>query len=100
MRNTIDSFHDKVATIWVGQVRFPGKITLDFDPNLVLVTDLQAANVAHLVRIDAITAITIDEKIDTEEKYHAAIKAQEEKNKAAADEYRRMAEELAKVEKK
>ena len=100
-REFINFFDDKVATLWVGQVRFPGKITLDsFDNEFVLVTDLQLASVTHLVRVDTITAITLDTKLDTEEKYNTALKAQEDKQKADAAEYRRMAEEIAKVEKK
>lgn len=103
--NVLDKINNKVGTVWVGAVRFPGLITVPRNESGVyamtlLVSDIQHKNVYHYLDLDTVTAITVDSDIDSEDKFQAAKKAAEEKNRAAAAEYMKQAEALAALEKK
>jgi hypothetical protein len=82
-----------VVTLWVNQVMFPGAVT-SVENGIVSLDSIQHAGLRYQVRSDSITAITIDSKTDTLEKYEEQKKAFEAKQKAAADAMREEAAQL------
>lgn len=91
------SLQNKLATVWIGQVMFPGKVTTVSDngnDSYIIIESHQHKGIKFTVQASSITAVSVDENTDTVEKFEAAKKAAEEKQKAAADEYRRLAEEM------
>lgn len=99
------SYSGKIAHVWLGETRVSGLVTYDQLPSglyagYIKVQDLQVATLSHIISIEAITAFSTDSNVDTMEKFNKMKTEQEAKQKAAADEYRRIADELEKEEKK
>lgn len=95
--DALEPFLDKLVTLWVGPVMYPGKLSnIDHSDQCVLVESHQYKGQMFVVSIPAITAISCDSNVDTVEKFETLKKEQEEKQRAAAAEYRRQAEELEK----
>lgn len=85
-----------VATVWVNQVMYPGVVALvDTKQDILELDSIQHKGLKYYVSISSITAVTVDQKADTMEKLEAAQKEQEERNKAAAEEYRKLADEMS-----
>ena len=92
---SLEGYIDRLVTLWVGQVMFPGKLVYA-DSNEAVVESHQYKGLAYTINIESITAVSCDENIDTTEKFEAAKKAAEDKQKADAEEYRRLAAEIEK----
>ena len=97
LSNALANFIGKLVTLWVGPVMFPGKLVdLDLGEGSALIESHQYKGQLFVVNIGSVTAISCDSNVDTVEKFEAFKKEQEEKQRAAADEYRRQAAELEK----
>lgn len=93
--DVLEEFKDKLVTVWVGQVMFPGQlISLSYSDQCITIENHQYKGQRFVVNMPSITAISCDYNVDTVEKFEAVKKEQEEKQQAAANEYRRLAEEL------
>lgn len=83
-----------VATVWVNQVMYPGVVTsVDTKQDVLELDSIQHKGLKYFVSLSSITAVTVDQNADTMEKLEAARKEQEERNRAAAEEYRKLAQE-------
>lgn len=85
---------DKVATVWVNQVMYPGVIT-NLNDEYVFMNSIQHKGLKYVVKLSSITALSVDENTDTLEKLEAQKKAFEEQQKKAAEEMRAEAKRLA-----
>lgn len=88
----------QVVVVWVGNVTYPGAVE-SVNNNEVEIKSIENKGLKYIIKLDKITAVSIDENVDTVEKLEAQRKAFEEKQKAAAEAMRKAAEEEAELEK-
>jgi hypothetical protein len=91
----IEPHLDKLVTVWVGSVMYPGKLTWA-DNSTCIIESHQYTGQFFIVNTDSVTAVSGDTNMDTVEKFQEVKKAREDQQKADADEYRRIAAELEK----
>lgn len=82
-----------VVTLWIGQVMYPGVVTA-LTHETISLDSVQYKGLKYRIRLDAVTAVSIDTNADTLEKLEAQKKAFDEKQAKAAAEMRAQAAEM------
>ena len=93
--DTFEQFKEKLLTVWIGPVMYPGKlIEIDYSDNSLVIESHQYKGQMFIVNATAVTAISYDANIDTVEKFELAKKAAEEQQRKAQEDYLRAAQAI------